>query len=138
MWFPTAPANGYVGDKSVRGQRILLGGRAGNRIDGRVAGGPEIRATEVFAGVTQGTQFDVGAGIGVLLGDARRLQIGLELYGAFTLASAKTPGDDLKRSTNLELLCDGRYRVEPRPGARLSASAPGSLSPGTPATPAAC
>jgi outer membrane protein OmpA-like peptidoglycan-associated protein len=133
VWFPTGPSNGYVGDGKVRGEpQLLIGGRGANRIVWSVAAGPEIRATEVFAGVTQGTQFDVGAGIGVLLGDERRLQLGVESYGAFTLASAQTPNDNLKRSTNLELLFDGRVRVIPDLELGLGIGPGLTLSPGTP------
>ncbi len=112
VWFPTGPTGAYVGDGHVRGEpQLLLGGRGADRIVWSVAGGPQIRSTEVFGGVTQGTQFNVGAGLGILLGDTRHLQIGPEIYGAFTLAKGAQPADALKRSTNLELLFDARYRV---------------------------
>jgi outer membrane protein OmpA-like peptidoglycan-associated protein len=133
VWFPTGPSNAYVGDGNVRGQpQLLLGGRGANRIVWSLAGGPEIRATEVFAGVTQGTQFNVGAGIGVLLGDERRFQLGPEIYGAFTLASSKTPADALKRSTNLEILADARYRVIPDLEIGVGLGPGLTVGPGTP------
>ncbi len=133
VWLPTGPTHAYVGDGHVRGQpQLLLGGRAGNRIVWSAAAGPEFRATEVFGGVTQGTQFNIGAGLGVLLGDERRVQLGPELYGAFTLASAETPSDDLKRSTNLEILFDARYRALDYLEVGVGLGPGLTLSPGTP------
>ncbi len=133
VWFPTGPTNAYVGDGKVRGQpQILLGGRGGDRIVWSVAAGPEFRGTEVFGGITQGTQLNVGAGLGVLLGDARRFQLGPEVYGAFTLAGAQTASDNLERSSNLEVLLDARYRVVDDLEIGLGLGPGLTLSPGTP------
>ena len=133
VWFPTGPTNAYVGDGKVRAEpHLLLGGRGGDRIVWSAAMGPQFRSTEVFGGVTQGTQFNVGAGLGVLLGDARHVQIGPEMYGAFTLASAQTSQDNLKRSTNLEILFDARYRVLDDLEIGMGLGPGLTLSPGTP------
>ena len=48
----------------------------------------------------------LGGGVGFLLGEERRLQIGPELTGAVTVA-----GDVDKRNVNAELLVDARYRI---------------------------
>ncbi len=70
-----------------------------------VAGGPQIQSAVSYGGVAQGTQIKWGGGIGVLLGESRRLQIGPEISMALTL-------DDIsKRTTNAEVLVDVRYRV---------------------------
>ena len=133
VWFPTGGGSAYVGDGKVRGEpHLLLGGRGADRVVWSLAGGPQIRSTEVFGGVTEGTQFNVGAGIGVLLGEARHFQLGPEMYGAFTLASASTPADALKRSTNLEVLLDARYRVIPDLEIGVGLGPGLTLSPGTP------
>ena len=105
VWFPTGPATGYVGDGKVRGMpQLIVGGRS-DRLVWSLAGGPQIQSTSDFAGVTQGTQIKWGGGVGVLLGDSRRLQVGPEMSMAVTL------GDISKRTTNAEVLIDARYRV---------------------------
>ena len=105
VWFPTGPATGYVGDGTVRGMpQLIVGGRS-DRLVWSVAGGPQIQSSASYGGVAQGTQIKWGGGIGVLLGDSRRLQVGPEISMALTL-------DDIsKRTTNAEVLVDARYRV---------------------------
>jgi OOP family OmpA-OmpF porin len=105
VWFPTGPANGYVGDGKVRGMPQLIVGGRGDRLVWSVAGGPEIRSATPFAGVAQGTMIKWGAGVGLLLGADRRFQIGPEASMALTLDGIS------KRTTNAEVLIDARYRV---------------------------
>jgi OOP family OmpA-OmpF porin len=105
VWFPTGPATGYVGDGKVRGMPQLIVGGHSDRFVWSVAGGPQIQAAASYGGVAQGTQIKWGGGVGLLLGDSRRLQIGPEISMALTL-------DDIsKRTTNAEVLVDARYRV---------------------------
>lgn len=105
VWFPTGPATGYVGDGKVRGMPQLIVGGHSDRFVWSVAGGPQIQSAASYGGIAQGTQIKWGGGIGVLLGDSRRLQIGPEISMALTL-------DDIsKRTTNAEVLVDVRYRV---------------------------
>jgi OmpA-OmpF porin, OOP family len=112
VWFPTGPKNGFVGTGQVRGEpHLLLGGRVNDRFVWSLAGGPEIQPKQEFAQVTQGTQFNIGAGVGVLPDDKRHLQIGIESYAAFTLVTTAGSKDELKRSTSLEVLGDIRYRI---------------------------
>ncbi|HVY47433.1 MAG TPA: OmpA family protein [Minicystis sp.] len=116
VWVPTGAKgnDSFVGSGSAYGEpQLILGGMLGDeRVVWSLAGGPEIRQTEVFAGVTQGTQIDVGAGLGFLLDDKRHLQIGPEAYASFTVASSsKATQDELKRNANLEVLGDIRYRI---------------------------
>jgi outer membrane protein OmpA-like peptidoglycan-associated protein len=104
VWFPTG-GDGFVSDKAVRGlPQLILGGRA-DRFVWSLAGGPELRPTQTFANVTQGTMLNWGGGIGFLLGENRHFQIGPEFSAALTL------GDVNKRTSNLEVLLDARYRV---------------------------
>lgn len=105
VWFPTGPSTGYVSDGKVRGMPQLIVGGRGDRLVWSIAGGPQIQSSADYAGVSQGTQIKWGGGVGVLLGDSRRLQIGPEISMALTL-------DDVsKRTTNAEVLVDVRYRV---------------------------
>ena len=104
VWFPTG-GDGFVSDKKVRGlPQLLLGGR-GDRLVWSFAVGPELRPTQIFANVEQGTMLSWGGGIGFLLGEKRHFQIGPEFSAALTL------GDVNKRTSNAEILLDARYRV---------------------------
>jgi outer membrane protein OmpA-like peptidoglycan-associated protein len=105
VWFPTGPATGYVGNGKVRGMpQLIVGGRS-DRLVWSIAGGPQFQSSAEFVGVSQGTQIKWGGGVGVLLGDSRRLQVGPEISMALTL-------DDVKKSTtNAEVLVDARYRI---------------------------
>ena len=105
VWFPTGAKYAFVGNGEVRGlPQLILGGRVAERLVWSAAGGPEIEASDSYGGVAQGSQFKWGAGAGVLLGDKRHVQLGAELNGALTLSDVE------KRTSNLELLFDGRYR----------------------------
>ncbi|MCK6590179.1 MAG: OmpA family protein, partial [Polyangiaceae bacterium] len=67
--------------------------------------GAEVRNKQIIANVTQGTLLQGGIGAGVLLGEERRAQIGLE-------ASFAAVADDADaRSTNAEAILSGKYRV---------------------------
>jgi outer membrane protein OmpA-like peptidoglycan-associated protein len=104
VWFPTG-GDGFVSDKKVRGlPQLILGGRA-DRFVWSFAAGPELRPTQSFAGVEQGTMLSWGGGIGLLLGEKRHFQIGPEFSAAVTL------GDVNKHTSNAEILLDARYRV---------------------------
>jgi outer membrane protein OmpA-like peptidoglycan-associated protein len=111
-WFPTGPSTGYVGSGDVRGMpQVLLGGRS-DRVVWSFAAGPQFRATQSFANVSDGLQINAGAGVGLLLGEKRHFQIGPEVYTAFTVASdGKALHDELRRSSNVEVLLDARYRI---------------------------
>ncbi|HMA92551.1 MAG TPA: OmpA family protein [Polyangiaceae bacterium] len=112
VWVPTAPAGDYVGDGKARGMpQLLLGGRVG-RVLWSFAAGPQFRSTVLFGGVTSGTQLNVGAGVGVLVDQARRLQIGAESYSAFTLVNKDaSTHDNFNRAANVEVLGSVRYRL---------------------------
>ncbi len=104
VWFPTG-GDGFVSDKKVRGlPQLILGGRA-DRFVWSFAAGPELRPTQNFGGIDQGTMLSWGGGIGFLLGEKRHLQIGPEFSAALTL------GEVDKRTSNAEILLDARYRV---------------------------
>jgi OOP family OmpA-OmpF porin len=104
VWFPTG-GDGFVSDGKVRGlPQLILGGRA-DRLVWSFAAGPELRPTQTFGNVEQGTMLSWGGGIGFLLGEKRHFQIGPEFSAALTL------GDVNKRNSNAEILLDARYRV---------------------------
>ena len=105
VWFPTGASDAYVSDGKVRGMPQLIVGGRGDRFVWSVAGGPELRGVASFAGVPQGTLIKFGGGVGVLLGESRRLQIGPEI------SMALTPDGISKRTTNAEVLVGVRYRV---------------------------
>ncbi|MFT3764887.1 MAG: OmpA family protein [Minicystis sp.] len=105
LWFPTGSKDAFVSDGSFRGlPQVIIGGRT-DRIVYSAAVGPEIRKSQSFAGVGQGTMLDWGAGIGFLLLDNRHLQLGLEATGGLTFKDVQ------KRSNNAEVMAHVRYRV---------------------------
>ncbi|MBX3200693.1 MAG: OmpA family protein [Labilithrix sp.] len=104
VWFPTGESDGFVGDGKVRGMpQVIVGGRT-DRIVWSAAAGPELRSLQSYGGVEQGTMVKGGAGIGVLLGESRNLQVGPEVNVAFSTESVN------KRTTNAEALLGARYR----------------------------
>lgn len=112
VWIPTAPSDGYTGAGKVRGMPQLLMGGSSDRVVWSLVAGPKLQGTQTFAGVSQGTELVVGAGLGVLLLDDRSLQIGPEVYSAFMLVKGDNAVNDAaKRTSNIEVLADARYRI---------------------------
>jgi outer membrane protein OmpA-like peptidoglycan-associated protein len=107
VWVPTGNGDpgSYVSDGKVRGLPQLIAGGRGDKFIWSVAVGPELRPAQTYATVVQGTSIQGGAGFGVLLGEQRHFQIGLEM----TLGTVLE--DPSRRNTNAELLLGGRYRV---------------------------
>jgi outer membrane protein OmpA-like peptidoglycan-associated protein len=104
VWLPTSAPGSYVSDGQVRGMpQLILGGRIDRGV-WSFAAGPEFRKQQVFHGIEQGTMLRMGAGVGVLLGDKRQLQIGPEVSAALVVADVN------KQNTNVEALLDARYR----------------------------
>ncbi|WP_437927727.1 OmpA family protein [Sorangium sp. So ce291] len=104
VWLPTGDPEAYSGDGDVRGgPELVLGGHL-DRAVWSLSAGPEFRSTRQFANVEQGMMVHWGAGVGLLLDDERRLQIGPEITGAITVSDVQ------QRTTNLEALLGGRYR----------------------------
>jgi outer membrane protein OmpA-like peptidoglycan-associated protein len=105
VWFPTGASGSYVSDEKVRGMpQLILGGRS-DRFVWSLAGGPEIRPSQTYATVQQGTMLRWGGGFGFLLGDARHFQLGPEFSAAVTLDGTS------RRNSNAEVLLDARYRI---------------------------
>lgn len=112
VWLPTSSPGAYVSDGQVRGMpQLVLGGLATNRVVWSAAVGPEFRksqlalATTTNPGIQQGTMLRWGGGVGILLGDERRLQIGPEINASVVLADVN------KQNSNVEALMDVRYRI---------------------------
>ncbi|MGK4008074.1 OmpA family protein [Sorangium sp. So ce1036] len=105
VWLPTGDPEAYSGDGAVRGApQLVLGGHLGRAV-WSFSAGPEFRAKKPFANVESGMMVQWGAGLGLLLDDERRLQLGPEITGAITVSDLQ------QRTTNLEALLGGRYRV---------------------------
>ena len=106
LWFPTGPEDSLISDKSVRGQpQLILGGWVADQLVWSFAVGPEFRPELDFAGTTQGSMLRWGAGLGLLLDDAKRFQVGAEYSGGFVFEQAES------ETLNGELLAAARYRV---------------------------
>ncbi|NUQ74372.1 MAG: OmpA family protein [Polyangiaceae bacterium] len=107
LWVPTGNSDpgSYVSDGSIRGLPQLIAGGRGDKFVWSAAVGPEIRGSQTYATVEQGTSIQGGAGFGVLLGEQRHLQVGIEASIGTVL------GDPSRRNTNAELLLGGRYRI---------------------------
>jgi OmpA-OmpF porin, OOP family len=110
-WFPTGSRDSYLTGGRVRGMpQLLLGGRS-DRFVWALSGGPQIRPKQTYVGITDGTQVNVGLGLGIYLDSGRRLQIGPEAYAAFTVVKdTAATADSFKRTSNLEVLGDIRWR----------------------------
>jgi outer membrane protein OmpA-like peptidoglycan-associated protein len=105
LWLPSGSQSAYAGDGSVRGAPQLIAGGLVGRALWSAAVGPELRAQKEFANVSPGTVMHWGAGFGYLVDEQRRLQVGAELLGGAGI------NDPQIRTTNLELLLGGRYRI---------------------------
>ena len=109
VWIPSGSTGSFTSDGKVRGMpSLVLGGRTPSMV-WSLATGVQFRPTQTIddgstAGILQGTQLQVGAGLGFLFADGRA-QIGPEVKTSVVLKSPSL------RSTNAELLIDGRYRV---------------------------
>ncbi|WP_437796324.1 OmpA family protein [Sorangium sp. So ce693] len=106
LWLPTGADDSFVSDGSVRAMPyVAVGGRM-ERLVWSTALGTEVRRSQSFGGVAQGTMLTLGGGVGFLAADGR-LQVGPELSAAMVLEDLSS------RSTNAELLLDARYRFLP-------------------------
>ena len=105
MWLPTGGSDSYVSNGSVRGQPMLLLGGREDRFIWSLMAGPSFRAATDIGNVQTGYQMNWGAGAGVLLGDERAFQLGLETTGG---VDVENPGP---RNTNAEALVGAKLRV---------------------------
>ncbi|XXX75904.1 OmpA family protein [Sorangium sp. So ce134] len=106
LWLPTGAEDSFVSDGSVRAMPYLAAGGRMDRLVWSTSLGTELRRSQSFGGVAQGTMLTLGGGVGLLAVDGR-LQVGPELTTAMVLE------DISSRSLNAELLLDARYRFLP-------------------------
>ncbi|WP_437778770.1 OmpA family protein [Sorangium sp. So ce1097] len=107
LWLPTGADDSFVSDGNVRAMPyVAAGGRVQERFVWSAALGTELRRSQSFGGVAQGTMLTLGGGVGFLAADGR-LQVGPELSTAMVLE------DISGRTLNAELLLDARYRFLP-------------------------
>ncbi|WP_437674753.1 OmpA family protein [Sorangium sp. So ce131] len=106
LWLPTGADDSFVSDGSVRGMPFVVAGGRIERLVWSAAVGAELRRSQSFGGVAQGTMLTLGGGVGFLAADDR-LQVGPELSTAMVLE------DVSDRSINAELLVGARYRFLP-------------------------
>ena len=104
LWIPTGTRNDYLTDGNVRGQvQLLLGGLV-DRFIWSAMGAPTFRSSQSYGDIQLGSQLNWGGGAGVLLGDARNVQSGLETIGGVTLVKSA-------RSFNSEVLGGVKVRA---------------------------
>lgn len=104
LWVPTG-TDDFVSNDGVYGSPLLnIGGTIATRFVYAIEAGPELRPGAVYANTAEGHAFNVGVATGVLLGEERRVQLGLEANGAVPLT------DERPRASNLELLAGARWR----------------------------
>lgn len=126
LWLPSA-TGASSGDGAVRGMPYAsLGGLAG-RILWSALLGAEFRPFQRYQGhVAEGISLDAGAGIGYLVDEPRRWQLGLESSLSFVVA------DPSAHNLNAELLLSARYRFLEQLEAALGAGPGLSHGVGTP------
>lgn len=106
LWIPSGSSDSgsYVGNGTVRGMpKVLAGGMVGRFIYSAELGA-EFSKTQQILDADQGHMLRWGVGAGVLLGDARNIQIGAEVTGGLVFADVQS------RTTNAELLVGAKYR----------------------------
>ncbi|WP_437811690.1 OmpA family protein [Sorangium sp. So ce1078] len=106
LWLPTGADDSFVSDGSVRAMPYIAAGGRLERLVWSTSLGTELRRSQSFGGVAQGTMLTLGGGVGFLAADGR-LQVGPELSTAMVLEDVSS------RSLNAELLLDARYRFLP-------------------------
>lgn len=105
FWAPTG-TGAFVTDGAVRGRPYVAGGGILGPVVWSAMLGAELRPSQLYLGsVTEGTSLGAGVGAGLLLGEERRLQLGLEISASVV---AEQPD---ARTTHAELLFQGRYRI---------------------------
>ncbi|HZF55716.1 MAG TPA: OmpA family protein [Polyangiaceae bacterium] len=108
LWLPTGASDpgSYVSEGEARGlPQLIAGGRIDDRWIWSAAFGTEVRKDQIIASVSQGSLLQGGIGAGVLLGEERRAQVGLEVsFGAVA-------SDANANNTNGEAILSGKYRV---------------------------
>ncbi|HEY6722948.1 MAG TPA: OmpA family protein [Polyangiaceae bacterium] len=123
LWMPTSPEGSYVGEKSMRAMpQLILGGLAADTLVWSLNVGSEFRPETELLATEQGSMLRYGAGLGVLLGDAKRLLISGEYSGGFVYEQID------EHTLNGELLVGARYRIVP--DVELGAGAGPGLSSG--------
>ncbi len=106
VWAPTSPSDSFVGEPSARGMpQLILGGLAADTVVWSFNVGTEFRPKTEIVETEQGAMLRYGAGVGVLLGDARRLQLTGEYSGGFVYDQIEAD------ALNSELLFGARYRI---------------------------
>lgn len=106
VWAPTSPSGSYVGEESVRGMpQLILGGLVANTLVWSFNVGTEFRPKHEVVETEQGAMLRYGAGLGVLLGDAKRLQLTGEYSGGFVYDQIEAD------ALNSEVIFGVRYRI---------------------------
>ena len=110
VWAPTGAGNLYVSDGKTRGAASLVLGGHVPILNWSFAAGFQFRPTQTLqidptaAPFTQGTNMQIGGGVGFLFADGKA-QIGPEVKGSFLTAGSNS------RTTNAELTIAARYRL---------------------------
>jgi len=107
LWAPTGARADFTGDGEVRGMPQLLLGGFHDRFVWSFTAGAQIRPKTVFNNVTIGNSMELGAGVGVRLGDERRFQVGPEITVGIALEDQK------RRNTHAEILLGAKYKITP-------------------------
>lgn len=104
FWAPTGTGP-FVTDRTARALPQLIAGGVAGRVVWSAALGPELRASQGYAGIHVGTALGGGAGAGVVLGEDRQAQVGAELIGAVTLV------EPAPENLHAEVLLHARHRL---------------------------
>ena len=122
LWAPTGTRSDFTGDGEVRGMPQLLLGGASDRVVWSFNAGAHLRPKVVYNDVVIGNTIELGAGLGVKLGEERRFQIGPEATVGISLEESK------RRNSHAEILLGAKYKITPDVEAGIAAG-PG-VTPG--------
>ena len=106
LWIPTGKSEvgHFVGNGDFRAlPHVIIGGEI-DRFIYAVDVGPDIRSSQDYGNVGQGTMLSYGVGLGGLLDEQRKLQLGVDILGAVVFR------DIQERTTNLEVLAGVKWR----------------------------
>lgn len=126
LWTPTGKRDAFTGDEEVRGMPQLVLGGFHDRFVWSFNAGAHLRPATTYNNVDIGHSVELGAALGLRLGDERRFQVGPEVTVGFAAENAS------RRNTHAEVMLGAKYRFLGRMEAGVAAGTGVTPGYGTP------